>query len=99
AAMSLAGPSVARRVASLTAARPGAGYYQERGHFLFDAFTRMLPEAPFGRGLGHWGMMSSYFGGGGDGHSVWVEIQWAGWIVDGGAPLAILYCLSLFAAL
>jgi hypothetical protein len=100
AAMSLAAPSVARRVASLTAARPGAVYYQERGHFLVDAFTKLLPEAPFGRGLGHWGMMAAYFGGGEEaGRSVWVEIQWAGWIVDGGAPLALFYLVSLAAAL
>jgi hypothetical protein len=59
----------------------------------------MLPEAPFGRGLGHWGMMASYFGGGSTKGSVWVEIQWAGWIVDGGAPLAILYCTTLLTAL
>jgi hypothetical protein len=98
AAMSLAGPTVARRMASLTAARPGTVYYNERGHFLADAFTRLLPEAPFGRGLGHWGMMSSYFGRG-DTNSVWVEIQWAGWIVDGGAPLALLYCVTLLASL
>jgi hypothetical protein len=99
AAMSLAGPSVARRMASLTAARPGTVYYNERGHFLTDAFTRLLPQAPFGRGLGHWGMMSAYFGGGSGPTSVWVEIQWAGWIVDGGAPLALLYLVTLFIAL
>lgn len=99
AAMSLAGPSVARRMASLTSARPGTVYYRERGHFLAEAFTRMLPEAPYGRGLGHWGMMSSYFGRGGDAKSVWVEIQWAGWIVDGGAPLVILYCITLLTSL
>jgi hypothetical protein len=99
AALSLAGPSVARRVASLTTARPGAVYYNERGHFLADAFNRLLPEAPFGRGLGHWGMMASYFGGADSSRNVWVEIQWAGWIVDGGAPLALLYCVSIAAAL
>jgi hypothetical protein len=97
-AMSLAGPTVARRMASLTVARPGTVYYNERGHFLLDAVTRLLPEAPFGRGLGHWGMMATYFGRG-DPNSVWVEIQWAGWIVDGGAPLALLYSGALLAAL
>ena len=101
AAMSLAGPSVARRMASLTAARPGSVYYAERGHFLTDAFTRQLPSAPLGVGLGHWGMMATYFGGGGGDPSkaVWVEIQWAGWIVDGGAPLALFYFCSLVASL
>ncbi|MFL5383108.1 MAG: hypothetical protein ACJ8GN_11375 [Longimicrobiaceae bacterium] len=99
AAASLSGPSVVRRMASLTAARPGTVYYNERGHFLAEAFNRLLPEAPFGRGMGHWGMMPAYFGKGSDPNSVWVEIQWAGWIVDGGAPLALLYCAALLAAL
>jgi hypothetical protein len=100
-AMALAGPSVARRVATLTAERPGAVYYHERGHFFLDALTRQLPQAPFGSGLGHWGMMATYFGNGqGDpSKAVWVEIQWAGWIVDGGAPLAILYCAALLVAI
>jgi hypothetical protein len=97
-AMAMAGPSVARRMASLTANRPGAVYYSERGHFLADAFNRLLPEAPFGRGLGHWGMAATYFGKN-DPNPVWVEIQWAGWIVDGGAPLLILYLIAIAAAL
>jgi len=99
AALSLAGPSVARRMASLTASRPGAVYYNERGHFLIDAFNRLLPETPFGRGLGHWGMTAAYFGKSDAANSVWVEIQWAGWIVDGGAPLLVLYCLTIGASL
>jgi hypothetical protein len=101
AAMSLAGPAVARRVATLTASRPGAVYYNERGHFLIDAFNKLLPEAPFGRGLGHWGMTAAYFGSSEAdmAKSVWVEIQWAGWIVDGGAPLVVLYCLAIVASL
>lgn len=99
-AMSLAGPSVATRVASLSADRPAAVYYHERGHFFADAVTNLLPEDPFGRGLGHWGMMATYFGGDTDpSRAVWVEIQWAGWIVDGGAPLAVLYCSTLVAAI
>ncbi len=104
AAMSLAGPSVSRRMASLVRERPGAVYYSNRGHFFEEAVTRQLPEAPFGAGLGHWGMMASYFGGAPqDGplpaKSYWVEIQWAGWIVDGGAPLVLLYLFALAAAL
>ena len=100
AAMSLAGPSVARRMASLVASRPGAVYYNERGHFFQEALTETLPRAPFGSGLGHWGMMATYFGKGGDSSkSVWVEIQWAGWIVDGGAPLVLAYMTALAVAL
>lgn len=98
-AMAMAGPTVARRMASLTAARPGAVYYNERGRFFSDAFTKTLPEAPLGHGLGHWGMTATYFGGGEDPHATWVEIQWAGWIVDGGAPLVVLYCITLIVSL
>ncbi|HET7231349.1 MAG TPA: hypothetical protein VFJ16_15175 [Longimicrobium sp.] len=99
AAMSMAGPAVARRMASLTAQRPGGVYYNERGRFFSDALNKTLPEAPFGRGLGHWGMTATYFGGGNDPHATWVEIQWAGWIVDGGAPLVILYIAALLVSL
>jgi hypothetical protein len=105
AAMAMAGPSVSRRVASLMRDRPGAVYYNERGRFFEDALTRQLPEAPFGAGLGHWGMMASYFGGqqeqlpGIAPKSYWVEIQWAGWIVDGGVLLMLFYPLALVSAL
>ncbi|HEU4456782.1 MAG TPA: hypothetical protein VFR81_27185 [Longimicrobium sp.] len=105
AAMSLAGPSVARRMATLVRDRPGAVYYNNRGRFFEEAILRQLPEAPFGSGLGHWGMMASYFGGGEPSNGIlpaksyWVEIQWAGWIVDGGAPLLLLYLFALVAAL
>jgi hypothetical protein len=102
AAMYLAGPAVARRVGSLTAARPGNVYYNERGHFFYDALVRILPDHPFGMGLGHWGMMATYFGrpdDAGANNKVWVELQWVGWIVDGGALLAIAYFLALVVAL
>jgi hypothetical protein len=105
AAMSLAGPSVSRRVASLVRERPGAVYYSNRGHFFEDAVFRQLPQEPLGAGLGHWGMMASYFGGAPQAagpvptKSYWVEIQWAGWIVDGGAPLVLLYLAALWSAI
>ncbi|HEX5725969.1 MAG TPA: hypothetical protein VFX98_10925 [Longimicrobiaceae bacterium] len=103
ASMSLAGPTVQRRMGSLVRDRPSAVYYSERGRFLDDAFTQVLPQAPFGSGLGHWGMMATYFGNKGppppNAKSYWVEIQWAGWIVDGGAPLMITYFLAIVLAL
>jgi hypothetical protein len=106
AAMSLAGPSVSRRMATLMRDRPGAVYYSERGHFFEEAFTKTLPRAPLGSGLGRWGMIATYFGSGerpadpfAPSTDVWVEIQWAGWIVDGGAPLLLAYLLALALAL
>ena len=99
-ATAMAGPAVTRRVATLTAARPGAVYYSNRGRFLEDVFTRQLPKYPFGQGLGHWGMTAAYFGRPGDaGESVWVEIQWAGWAADGGVPLMLAYAAAILACL
>jgi hypothetical protein len=100
AARSMAGPDVTQRMGTLVRARPSQVYYENRGRFLEDAIFKTLPRAPFGEGLGHWGMTATYFGGGAaQTKNVWVEIQWAGWIVDGGAPLLITYLLTLGMAL
>jgi hypothetical protein len=99
AARSMAGPEVSARMSTLVRARPTQVYYENRGRFLEDALFKILPQAPFGEGLGHWGMTATYFGGSTPGKNVWVEIQWAGWIVDGGAPLLLTYLLTLGLAL
>jgi hypothetical protein len=95
AARDMAGADVSRRMGTLIRNRPGQVYYDNRGRFLEDALFKTLPNAPFGEGLGHWGMTATYFGGGAPTKNVWVEIQWAGWIVDGGAPLLLTYLLAL----
>jgi hypothetical protein len=94
-AVNMAGAAVTNRVASLVQARPTQVYYDNRGRFLEDALTKTLPAAPLGEGLGHWGMTATYFGGSSPGKNIWVEIQWAGWIVDGGAPLLFTYLLAV----
>ncbi|HEY7769711.1 MAG TPA: hypothetical protein VIB55_16195 [Longimicrobium sp.] len=94
-AVNMAGAAVTNRMASLVQARPTQVYYDNRGRFLEDALMKTLPAAPFGEGLGHWGMTATYFGGSGPGKNIWVEIQWAGWIVDGGAPLLFTYLLAV----
>lgn len=98
-ATQLAGNDVSQRMQTLVRARPGQVYYENRGRFLEDALFKTLPRAPLGEGLGHWGMTATYFGGSRPGKNLWVEIQWAGWIVDGGAPLTIAYLLALAVAL
>ncbi len=95
AARDMAGADVGRRMGTLVRNRPGQVYYENRGRFLEDAIFKTLPDAPFGEGLGHWGMTATYFGGGTATKNIWVEIQWAAWIVDGGAPLLITYLLTL----
>lgn len=99
AARSMAGADVSQRMGTLVRARPSQVYYENRGRFLEDAIFKTLPRAPLGEGLGHWGMTATYFGGSTPGKNVWVEIQWAGWIVDGGAPLLVTYLLTLGMAL
>lgn len=98
-ARNMAGADVANRMGTLVRNRPTQVYYENRGRFLEDAIFKTLPNAPFGEGLGHWGMTATYFGGGAPAKNVWVEIQWAGWIVDGGAPLLITYVLTIVVAL
>ncbi len=100
AAQMLAGAAVTRRIGTLVASRPGQVYYANRGAFLEDVFTELMPRYPFGAGLGRWGMMAAYFGRPEDAtRGVWVEIQWAGWMVDGGIPLTVLYLGAILAAL
>ncbi len=99
AATRMAGPAVAQRIATLTAAPASQVYYENRGRFLEEALLVTLPRAPLGEGLGHWGMTATYFGGGAGTKPIWVEIQWAGWIVDGGLPLLLAYLAAIAAAL
>jgi hypothetical protein len=108
-AVALGGDAVTRRIASLTAGDPQDVYYQSRGTFLDYTIHELLPTYPLGAGLGHWGMVNVYFGDRqevGQGQlfgdrsdprrgPIWVEIQWTGWLLDGGIPLIIAYVLAL----
>lgn len=95
-AVSLARESVESRVGSLTSATPGQVYERNRGQFLSQAFEELLPEYPLGAGMGRWGMMNSYFGDHSNpNEALWAEIQWNGWILDGGAPLVLLYVWTM----
>ncbi len=99
-AASLAGPGAAYRMATLVRGRPAQVYAANRGHFLEQAFSELLPRYPMGAGLGRWGMMPSYFGDPSLGdRTIWVEIQWSAWIVDGGFPLMAAYCAAIGGAL
>ena len=66
-----------------------------------SAFLYLLPEYPFGAGLGRWGMMNRYFGDPYNRASppIWAEIQWPAWIVDGGIVLLTLYAVALILAM
>jgi hypothetical protein len=96
-AVSLGGDSVTERLLTLIEDAPVHVYYQNRGFFLEYTMMELLPEHPLGAGLGRWGMSNAYFGDSilRNGGPIWVEIQWTGWVVDGGVPLMAAYVLVL----
>ena len=55
-----------------------------------------LPDYPLGAGLGRWGMVNQYFGGGRN--ALWAEIQLTGWLFDGGILLLLAYPVTVVAA-
>jgi hypothetical protein len=100
-AVSLGGKSVTRRMSTLIEDRPGAVYYKNRGIFLEETIYVLLPQYPLGAGLGRWGMVRSYFGDETNTSSdaIYAEIQWTGWLLDGGIPLILAYVAALLMAL
>jgi hypothetical protein len=97
AAFALSGQTTADRLASLIASDPGTVYRQNRGHFVADAFSETLPQYPLGAGLGRWGMVALYFGS--LERALWSEVQWVGWILDGGFLMALVYPAAVVAML
>jgi hypothetical protein len=100
-ATAVGGEAVAQRFLDIPQTGVLETYNNSRGIFVKDAFTRLLPENPFGVGVGRWGMMCQYFCDFDDpGHPpLYAEIQLTGWIYDGGAPLLLAYLAALGAAL
>jgi hypothetical protein len=94
------GETVTSRLSTLIEDKPADVYYSNRGHFLEDLVYELLPKYPVGAGLGRWGMMYYYFGDKTDPQrgEIWAEIQWTGWLLDGGLPMIVLYCGALGAA-
>ncbi|OYV68591.1 MAG: hypothetical protein B7Z74_08240 [Deltaproteobacteria bacterium 21-66-5] len=85
---------------TLTKGTPQQVYERNRGQFLAQAFDELLPEYPLGAGVGRWGMMNTYFDAKSDPNPpLWAEIQWSGWVLDGGAPLILAYVSALLLTL
>lgn len=99
-AVSIGGDATFERIVSLFSDRPDAVYYQNRGLFLEHTIDFLLPKYPLGAGLGRWGTMNLYFGDNSNPftQAIYVEIQWTGWLLDGGVPLILAYCLALYLA-
>jgi hypothetical protein len=96
-AIAIGGKSTNDRTLSLFSGSADQVYKQNRGLFLENTINTLLPKYPLGAGLGRWGMMNSYFGKNDNPFtsSIWVEIQWTAWLLDGGVPLIIAYCAAI----
>ena len=91
-AVALGGQEISERFMTLFAADPLTVYRDARGAHLDATFGTLLTEHPSGAGLGRWGMAASYFGTfSPQNPAMWAEIQLAGWMIDGGILMIILY--------
>ncbi len=94
-ASTLGGQSVVERIMTLTASDPLTVYQGARGAQLQVTFGQMFTDAPLGAGLGRWGMAGAYFGTAADSNALWAEIQFTGWMIDGGVLMIALYLGAL----
>jgi hypothetical protein len=94
-AVVLGGESIVERTLTLFRQDPISLYSASRGGQLVYTFDELVRTFPLGAGLGRWGMIAGYFGGGSTPETapLWAEIQVAGWGIDGGIPL-LLVCLG-----
>lgn len=98
--VAVGGEVVTERLSSLVEGSPSEVYYNNRGRFVEQTVTELLPQYPLGAGLGRWGMMSVYFGGGAaaEGGALYAEVQWTGWLYDGGVLLMLAYAAAVLLA-
>jgi hypothetical protein len=92
-ALALGGQVIQDRVMTLLGGDPIAVYQGARGTQLSLTFNELLFEHPLGAGVGRWGMAAMYFGTFTNLIApVWAEIQFTGWMLDGGVLMIGLYC-------
>jgi hypothetical protein len=93
------GGAVTERFMTLVQGDPVQLYKNSRGAFVQQAFEDLLVRYPLGYGMGWRGMINAYFGDPHRPSSVWVEVMWSAWVVDGGFPLLLAYVGALGAAM
>lgn len=98
-AVALGGSSITDRVNSLFASDPLTIYKGARGDLLTYTFYDLLFQYPLGAGLGRWGMASGYFASANPTSAgIWAEIQFTGWMIDGGVLMIAVYLGALATA-
>ena len=101
-AVMVGGDTVRDRFVGMQEKGVADSYRENRGHFVLTTFKFLLPEIPFGAGLGRWGMMQIYFNKNtrdSPTGPLYAEIQLTGWLLDGGVPLWFLYGGAILSAL
>jgi hypothetical protein len=74
-------------------------YQTARGSFVQQTFDTLIWDYPVGTGLGWWGTIYGVFGDKSTPTTVWVEVMWPAWVMDGGIPLMVLYITAIFFAM
>jgi hypothetical protein len=91
-AVALGGQTISDRVMTLLVGDPLKVYQNARGVQMSVTFQQLLFQAPFGSGIGRWGMPALYFTTFTPLiQPLWAEIQFTGWMIDGGVLMIGLY--------
>ena len=96
-ALTVGGEMVTDRLNTLIEGSPAEVYYRNRGLFMEYTLTELVPRYPLGAGGGRWGVMHYYFAE--PESMLWAEIQWTGWVYDGGVPLMAAYAAAILLAI
>ncbi len=92
------GGAVLDRFGTLVKEDKGELYQNSRGMYVQDTFTRMIFDYPLGAGLGRYGQSYGYFSFNAT-ESIWAEVQWPAWAVDGGIILLVAYPCAVVLAI
>jgi hypothetical protein len=92
---STSGWSVVERFVGLLDTNLAEKYQSSRGGFVRHTFDTLIWEYPFGAGLGWWGTIYGVFGNKSVPSTIWVEVMWPAWVIDGGVPLMFLYVVAI----
>src|SRR5258708_36369975 len=91
-AVALGGATVTDRVFTLFASDPLTVYKGARGDLMTFTFFDLMYQYPLGAGLARWGMAAGYFGSSHPtSEAIWAEIQFTGWVIDGGGLMIAVY--------